>query len=47
MVLDQDGKVTAQKGVGKNNEAHAVAFAPDLQLGDAGASCVRQAVPSL
>lgn len=30
MVLDPDGKVTAQIDVGKNNEAHAVAFAPDL-----------------
>lgn len=30
MVLDPDGKVTAQMDVGKDNEAHAVAFAPDL-----------------
>jgi DNA-binding beta-propeller fold protein YncE len=30
IVLDPDGKVTAQMDVGKDNEAHAVAFAPDL-----------------
>jgi DNA-binding beta-propeller fold protein YncE len=30
MVLNPDGKVTAQMDVGKDNEAHAVAFAPDL-----------------
>lgn len=31
MVVDPDGKVTAKMDVGKDNEAHAVAFAPDLQ----------------
>jgi hypothetical protein len=30
MVIDPDGKVTAQLDVGKDNEAHAVAFAADL-----------------
>lgn len=30
MVLDPDGKITAKMDVGKDNEAHAVAFAPDL-----------------
>jgi DNA-binding beta-propeller fold protein YncE len=30
MVLDQDGKNIGKVDVGKNNEAHAVAFAPDL-----------------
>src|SRR5215469_9726269 len=30
MVLGPDGKVTAQMDVGRDNEAHAVAFAPDL-----------------
>jgi DNA-binding beta-propeller fold protein YncE len=30
MVLDSQGKVTAQMDVGRDNEAHAVAFAPDL-----------------
>jgi len=30
MVLDPDGKVTAKIDVGKDNEAHAVALAPDI-----------------
>jgi hypothetical protein len=30
MVLDEDGKTIAKIDVGKDNEAHAVAFAPDL-----------------
>ena len=30
MVLDQDGKNIGKVEVGNNNEAHAVAFAPDL-----------------
>jgi len=30
MVLDPDGKLSAQMDVGKDNEAHAVAFAPEL-----------------
>src|SRR5579863_6761998 len=30
MVLDPDGKVTAKIEVGKDNEAHAVALAPDI-----------------
>jgi hypothetical protein len=31
MVLDQDGKNISKVEVGKNNEAHAVAFAPDTR----------------
>ncbi len=31
MVLDEDGKNVGKVDVGKDNEAHAVAFAPDLQ----------------
>ena len=32
MVLDPDGNVVGKVDVGKDNEAHAVARAPDLQL---------------